>query len=380
MQTAARLLASLWLVLPALVCLGAALRCFTAEFGPVAADPSHTSYSYSIDVLAPAPVELAFPLLEFGPVLDNRCSWSGSVDALQITMNGVMVGYWPLSCHEDATLQFGVSTLGPENWGQHVRSPVGGERVFAPQFGRADMRTGTWSTLQAPSRWRNVTVALFSGSERAFMPSLGRPRAAAPLVVRTCVLEAELPVDMGAGSGFSEHEFDYPTVMPLASCVYHHAGRCGANLGYAVAGGGPVAIRRHASQNSLAPAYVENGWKLPELFEGARLPEQEPHMHVGWPCESGAEVHWRLNGSVLRLGEHSRACALSLYNIEGRIDAGQFGVSGETVKAAFKPLTHRQRVQKVEIGVAKQAWAAAGVQYPVVIERLAAAANASRTR
>lgn len=339
----------------------AQLRCFDAEFPPVEADPEHSRYYYDVDVLAPAPIEITLVNMEFSSVETDRCKWAGNMDGLELYMNRVLFSYFPVFCSDRSSLLFSVSNLGQDQWGSEPRSPSNDKLRFETQYGRVDMRSGVFSPIQQASRHRNITIRLFSGSARTFMPV--PPHA---LIVRVCLLARDVPADV-SDTPYIEVGADENTVYPFSSCIYEVNGRCGAQLGYisTADAGSAVHIKRHGVRNSLSPAYVENGWTLPNDFpSGIRELDTEPHMHVGWNCEFD-DVRWSINGSSLRLDDQTRRCRQPAAQSE----AFQFGGYASPFVAMVKrPILPHQ--PKLALAQAVQAWADAGVRIPVISDRL----------
>lgn len=367
--------ALVYTLLYALVCFCAAapsdVRCFVGQFAPTSSDAPHTRFTYDIDTITPVPIELTLPVLEFSAVLNDRCTWSTRVDALMLNVNGVLASYWPTHCSESSPMLFGVGTNAPMHWGSHPRSPYNSDALYETQNGRIDLRTATWSVLQRPARNRTLELSMFSGSELRFMPA--ESAAAPPLYVRVCMLARQVPNDWSAAPG-NYHEVSPPgnTVYPLSSCVYEHAGRCGAQLGYVSTAldGSAVVLRRHGSHNYLEPSSVENGWTLPSAFpSGLRDPGVAPHMHAGWRCEDGETLRWYLNGSVMRINAQSRRCASTVYTAEDeRYEHLRFGVTPYSIAALKKPAQVTAE-HKVSIETANRYWSLHHVDVPVLAER-----------
>jgi hypothetical protein len=292
-------------------------------------------------------------------------------------INGVLASYWPTHCSDSSPMLFGVSTNAASHWGSQPRSPYNSDALFETQNGRIDLRTATWAARQKPSRTRTLELQMFSGSELRFMPAqLGAP----PLFVRVCMLARQVPNDWGAAAG-QYHEVSPPanTVYPLSSCIYEHAGRCGAQLGYVstAVDGSPVHLRRHGSHNYLVDSSVENGWTLPDSFpSGLRDPGESPHMHVGWRCEDGETLRWYLNGTALRLDAQSRRCMSTLYTAEEERDERlSFGITPFSIVAAQKPKAQTKE-SKVSVETAQRYWAFHHVDVPVLSDRNATAVDA----
>jgi len=339
---------------------GAGVRCFLLEALPYYADEVHTQFSYAIDTLDAEPLELSFPTLEFGPVLDDRCTWTPKQDALVLSSNGILTASYPTHCNDGSLMGFGVSTLGAEVWGETPRSPRFSGRPYAPQNGRVDMRT--MSIRGQPARLRNITVSLFSSSRREFMPGAPRPPA---LVVRVCMLAERVPGDWMSTS-YTEVPPPADTVYPLATCVYERNDLCGASLGYVSTG--DVVLKAHTHANHLAPSGVENGWTLGSVFAaGARLPaDLDPHWHVGWRCEQG-DVHWHINGTRLALDGLTPRCPPDLYAVAS--EQSQYGATIKGVSPMHK-LAMPTREHKMTIEKAQTYWAANHVDQPVLADRV----------
>lgn len=356
------------LLLAALLCAASAatVRCFVQEALPYAVDAVHTRFSYQIDTLDPEPLELTLPTLEWGPVLDDRCTWSPGHDLLMLFVNDVVAASYPTHCTDGGSLGFGVSTLGDAVWGDVPRSPAFGPHHFAPQNGRIDMRTARLPAMTAGQRLRNITLALWSGSRREFMPGAPQPPA---LVVRVCMLATRVPADW-LSTAYTEVPADANTVYPMGSCVYARTGLCGAALGYAstAASGAGVSLRARSSTNHLVPSDAEAGWQLPSLFPaGVRLADSSPGLgdrwYVGWRCDSDA-VHWHVNGSRLALDRLSPRCPDTMY-ATAVTERAEYGDRLDGVSPAQQPRlpTHEH---KLTIEVARAYWEANAVAQPVL--------------
>jgi hypothetical protein len=342
------------------------VRCFFGEFYPIVYDGDHTAFTYSIDVLTPRPLELTFERIELGPVEEDRCTWPSGLDSLELHQNGGLLGHWPLTCHDRETLSFGIGSLGADVWGDQPRRPVNGKKVFAPQYGAVDMIYGTITTGDAPSRMRNITIKLFSGSKRAFMPSYSASARYAPLMVRVCLLDSQVPHDV-VGTSYAELPLVEPAVWPIASCILEVPGGCMARLGYAANTNGSTPVHWHHGRigNQLSPSRVENGWTLPSDFVGVHMPSDEPIMLPGWMCynDDQEEVHWHLGASVLRLDATSRRCAGSA-SAAAELDH-EFGYFVDVVAPLEKNLL-KDHTYTVKSDVAQRVWAENNIEQPVL--------------
>lgn len=347
------------------------VRCFIGEFYPYEYDDEHTLFRYTVDVLTPRPLEFAFEQIELGPVEDDRCGWPSGLDSLEIHQNGALLGHWPTTCHDRETLRFGIGSLGAYVWGSSPRQPTDGSREYAPQYGSSDMLYGTVSVNDAPTRLRNITVKMFSGSKRRFMQSYTTEPRYAPLLVRVCLLDSQVPYDV-VSTTYSEMPLLAPRVWPISSCVLEFPGGCVARLGFAANTNGsePIHLHHGRSGNQLSPSRVENGWSLPSNFIGVHMPSDEPIMLAGWMCynDGEEEVHWHLGeASILRLTAASKRCpgsAGSAAELER-----DFGSTVEQAAPLEKDLL-RDKTYTVSYAAALRLWAANDVAQPILSLRV----------
>jgi hypothetical protein len=200
-------------------------------------------------------------------------------------------------CSAPDPLLFGVGTLAMPIWGAKTRT-VGDGTTFRPQGGRVSMLTGLYSAQQTPQRWRTLQVRMTS--ERFFD---------APISVRVCMLDSEVPSDLPAGLT----ELSPPRLLPLTTCVEAYGGTCDLSLGYVNSSPDPIYLKYGSRANQLVPSSMQNGFTMPSTFlPGIHWPtEFTPPLYVTWSCDFGERpdaADWRLDGLNLYLDAQDQLC------------------------------------------------------------------------
>lgn len=358
-------------------CAYAQASCFLREYEWTRDDDG--TWIIDLDAGAPRPLLLELHEIALGAAAANRCVYGATADYVVLAWDRLPFAQLPVSCGGKHAITFGLSTMAADTWGTAPRSPTDGT-LFVPQMGRTDMTTAAASAAQQPQRYRRLRLWMVSGAERAPMGAL---------LVEACVAGAA-PADLDVAA----RTVVAPRLLPVASCVHAFGGHCGVDIGWVNMAGEPIELAAHSADNRLSPAYIENGWTLPSVFEpGMHAPDSlRPRMHLGWPCDLGAaaavEAKWHLDGRTLHLDAMAQRCTLEVV-APGRVlvssetphereqmDSWRAAADGASPVQAFAEQSERPHVAQTAHEVAVEGWRKAGVQFPYM-SRISAEAHAA---
>lgn len=358
-------------------CAYAQASCFLREYEWTRDDDA--TWIIDMDAGAPRPLLLELHNIALGAATSNNCAHGAAADYVVLAWDRLPFAQLPVGCSGKHALYFGLSTMGADTWGTEPRSPTDGT-VFAPQMGRTDMTTAAASAAQQPQRFRRLRMWMVSGGDRAPLE---------PLLLEACVAGAA-PDDLDVAA----RAVGAPRLLPVASCVHAFGGHCGVDIGWVNMAGTPIELAAHSDDNRMTPAYVENGWTLPSVFEaGMHAPDSlRPRMHLGWPCDLGAaaavEAKWHLDGRTLHLDAMAQRCTLevaapgrALVASETPYERDQLAgwraaADGASIVEAFAEQSERPHVAQTPHETAVENWRKAGVEFPY-LSRINAEAHAA---